>query len=160
MARDEGSIPFTRSTDNQVLTRQCSKSAVNRKRSSARFQHSCFATMERHVLSHAQQALRPELFAGGFCAHGKGYAVFVLRHPERRGTVEEGRVSLGNRVKKFSAVKQQRRILRVTCSTNCCGLMRAFFFLKLLPFPGQRHSLVDVGTGRQRFVEGIRRAWL
>jgi len=25
----------------------------------------------------------------GFCAHGKGYAVFVLRHPERRGTVEE-----------------------------------------------------------------------
>ena len=35
-----------------------------------------------------------------------------------------------------------------------------FFFLKLLPFPGQRHSLVDVGTERQRFVEGIRRARL
>lgn len=27
------------------------------------FQHSCFATMERHVLARAQQALRPELFA-------------------------------------------------------------------------------------------------
>src|SRR6185436_13175808 len=40
------------------------------------------------------------------------------------------------------------------------GLMRAFFFLKLLPFPGQRHSLADVGTGRQRFIEGIRRARL
>jgi ATP-dependent Clp protease ATP-binding subunit ClpA len=26
-------------------------------------QHSCFATMERHVLARAQQALRPELFA-------------------------------------------------------------------------------------------------
>ena len=36
----------------------------------------------------------------------------------------------------------------------------AIFFLKLLPFPGQRHSLEDVGTGRQRFVEGIRRARL
>ena len=35
-----------------------------------------------------------------------------------------------------------------------------FLPLNLLPFPGQRHSLVDVGTGRQRFVEGIRRARL
>ena len=51
-----------------------------------------------------------------------------------------------------SAATHRRRILRVTCSTNCCGLMRAFFFLKLLPFPGQRHSLVDVGIERQRFL--------
>jgi hypothetical protein len=36
----------------------------------------------------------------------------------------------------------------------------AIFFLKLLPFAGQRHSLADVGTGRQHFVEGIRRARL
>jgi hypothetical protein len=36
----------------------------------------------------------------------------------------------------------------------------AIFALKLLPFAGQRHSLADVGTGRQRFVEGIRRARL
>src|SRR5205823_2014152 len=45
--------------------------------------------------------------------------------------------------------------LRSRASEQAHRRFGSIFFLKLLPFPGQRHSLVDVGTGRQRFVEGI-----
>jgi hypothetical protein len=83
----------------------------------------------------------------GFCAHGKGYAVFVLRHPERRGTVEEAS-QLGQPSEEILGGKAATTDFAGDVLEELCLLIRAFFFLKLLPFLCQRHSLVDVGPGR------------
>jgi hypothetical protein len=68
-------------------------------------------------------------------------------------------LSLHGRARKISETRQ-RGFGPVTLTRDPRRARTAFLTLNLLPFPGQRHSLVDVGTGRQRFVEGIRRARL